>query len=225
MDNLDDDMLEPQVETPPATQTEIVPRKQTQVNVVDGIHAIAPRSIDEAWRLSEAFVLAGMVPDSIKGKNVGETTAKVMAVMLKGLEIGFAPATALQTIMVINGKPCVYGDGVSALLQRSGVVEWIKTETSGSWVGNDYNCKITLKRKDQSEPYERSFGYEDAKKAGLVSKSSTWKLYPERMCYWRALSWAARDGAGDALMGLGIAEEIKDIGAEKHEVDVSKLDD
>lgn len=228
MDDLDDDLAIPQIETPVKTEDKKLvpaPINRTEVVTVEHFNAIAPRNIDEAWRLSQSFVLAGMIPSSIQGRDKEETTAKVMAVMLKGLEIGFGPATALQTIMVVNGKTCVYGDGVAALLQRSGVVDWIKTENKGTWVGNDFTCTVTIKRKDQAEPYARVFGYDDAKRSGLLNKSSTWKLYPERMCYWRALSWAARDGAGDALIGIGIAEEIMDYSTEKKETDTASLED
>lgn len=229
MDDLDDDINEPKAEVKEIKEAELpAVIKKTEVMAVDKMMAIAPKTVDEAWRLSEAFVLAGMVPSSlmVKGDNKA-TTARVMTVMLKGLEVGFGPATALQTIMVVNNKPCVYGDGVSALLQKSGVVEAMKTTVSGKWSDQDYTCTVSIKRKDQSEPYVRSFGHGDAKKAGLLGKSGPWTLYPERMCYWRALSWAARDAAGDALIGLGIAEEVTDYMQEKksEKTDTSSLED
>ena len=131
--------------------------------------------------------------------------------------------------MIINNKPCIYGDGTAALIQKSGKIEYIKTESSGTWGDNtkDFNVRVTMKRKDQAEPYIRSFGYNDAKRAGLIGKKGPWTNYPERQCYWRALSWAARDGAADALMGLQIAEEVQDyITEQKREekTDTSSLD-
>lgn len=237
-DNLDDDLNDPVVETI-SDKTKDLEKKETEtpaqlpalktLGAVDRIQAIAPRTIDEAWRLSEAFVLAGMVPDSLKGNNTKETTAKVMTVMLKGMEIGLGPASALQTIMVVNNKPSIYGDALPALLHKSGVIEFIKTNVTGIWgeATKDFVVTITLKRKDQTEPYIRSFGFTDAKKGGLVGKKGPWTNYPERMCYWRALSWAARDGAGDALMGLQVAEEVNDYLVEKRReetADISSLE-
>jgi len=143
-----------------------------------------------------------------------EIKAKLMLAICKGAEVGFAPATAVGTIMVVNGKACIYGDGASSLVQASGKVEWIKTEVSspgdtGKWA-EGYKVTVSLKRKDQTEAYVRSFSFEDAKRARLTGKQGPWTDYPERQCYWRAWSWCARDGASDALMGLAVAEEVRD---------------
>ena len=140
--------------------------------------------------------------------------------------------TAVSTIMIINNKTCLYGDGATALVQNSGKVEWIKTtiesrDDSGKW-GEGYKVTVSLKRRDQDEPYVRSFSFEDAKRARLTGKQGPWTDYPERQCYWRAASWAYRDGASDALMGLAIAEEVKDFETEAlrvHKTDTSDLED
>lgn len=209
-------------------QLDPIKPSKTSVMAVDRIMALIPRSIDEAWRLSEAFVLAGMVPNSLEVKNDQKaTTARVMTVMLKGMEVGLGPASALQSIMVINQKPCIYGDGASSLVNASGIVEYIKTDITGTSWGPGYKVTVTLKRRDQSEPIVRSFSYEDAKRAGLANKSGPWTYYPERQCYWRAWSWAARDGASDALMGLAIKEEVDDFKIEQareQRLDTSDLD-
>ena len=51
---------------------------------------------------------------------------------------------------------------------------------------------------------------EDANTAGLLSKNGPWKSYPLRMLAHRARAWAIRDGAADALMGMQVAEEVRD---------------
>ena len=61
--------------------------------------------------------------------------------------------TAVSTIMIINNKTCLYGDGATALVQNSGKVEWIKTtiesrDDSGKW-GEGYKVTVSLKRRDQ----------------------------------------------------------------------------
>jgi hypothetical protein len=203
-----------------------------QVQAQREVMAIMPRTMDEAWKMANAFVLANMVPRSLEGKTQDETKAKVMLAICKGSEVGYAPVTAVSTIMVINNKACIYGDGATALVQNSGKVDWIKTnieskDDSGKW-GEGYKVTVTLKRKDQDEPYIRSFSYEDAKRARLTGKQGPWTDYPERQCYWRAASWAYRDGAADALMGLALAEEVRDYETEasrEHTTDTSSLDD
>ena len=196
------------------------------------VMAIMPRTMDEAWKMANAFVLANMVPRSLEGKTAEETKAKVMLAICKGSEVGYAPVTAVSTIMVINNKACLYGDGATALVQNSGKVEWIKTkieskDNSGKW-GEGYKVTVSLKRKDQDDPYVRSFSYEDAKRARLLGKQGPWTDYPERQCYWRAASWAYRDGVSDALMGLSVAEEVRDYeteAARAHVADTSSLDE
>jgi hypothetical protein len=203
-----------------------------QVQAQREVMAIMPRNMDEAWKMANAFVLANMVPKSLEGKHADETKAKVMLAICKGSEVGYAPVTAVSTIMVINNKACIYGDGATALVQNSGKIEWIKTEIeskddAGKW-GEGYKVTVSLKRKDQHEPYVRSFSYEDAKRARLAGKQGPWTDYPERQCYWRAASWAYRDGAADTLMGLSVAEEVRDYETEasrEHSADTSSLDD
>jgi len=188
------------------------------------IMAIIPRDNAEAARLAEAFVVAGMVPESIKGKTDQETKAKAMLVILKGMEIGIAPVTAMETIMVINGRTALWGDGASALVHRSGQLEYIKHEYTG--MGDSLKCVVTVKRKGQGEAMSREFSMDDAKKAGLLGKGP-WRLYPARMLFNRARAWCLRDGFADLLMGIGIAEELNDIAVEAkrgEKLDTSDLD-
>jgi len=212
----------------------IAHKGKAQVSAHTAVTALMPQNLDEAWRMAEAFYAADMVPAGLKGKSDGEKEikAKLMLAICKGAEVGFAPVTAVGTIMVVNGKACIYGDGATSLVQNSSKVEWIKTEIaskekSGKW-GEGYKVTVSLKRKDQSEPYVRSFSYEDAKRARLTGKQGPWTDYPERQCYWRAVSWAYRDGASDALMGLAVAEEVRDYETEAqrgHKTDTSDLND
>ena len=238
----DAEMLNPKVpDATPAKPVEAkpqlpatAPKGKAQVSAHSAVTALIPQNLDEAWRMAEAFYAAEMVPAGLKGKNDGEKEikAKLMLAICKGAEVGFAPVTAVGTIMVLNGKACIYGDGATSLVQNSGKVEWIKTEiqskeNSARW-SEGYKVTVSLKRKDQSEPYVRSFSYEDAKRANLLGKQGPWTQYPERQCYWRAASWAYRDGASDALMGLAVTEEVRDFETEAqrgHKTDTSDLDD
>lgn len=212
---------------------------------------IVPRNLDECWRLANGFAKAGMVSESLqvwrdsKGDLISASAAKKSAaavadtegtvarcalVIMKGMEVGLGPVTAMQTIMVINNKTAIYGDGAKALVHGSGVLEYEKNEITGTWEDKDYVVKVTLKRKDQTEAITREFGYKDAEKAGLLTKFGPWTQgYAKRQCYWRAWSWAARDTANDALCGLSIAEEVRDYETQQKRIktatDTSALDD
>jgi hypothetical protein len=230
----DEELSTPKIEVPKqeVLATPKPPPVPVQVSAQSDIMAITPRNMDEAWKMAVAFYTAGMVPKSLEGKTPEETKAKVMLAICKGSEVGYGPVTAVSTIMIINNKACIYGDGATALVQNSGKVDWIKTgieskDDSGKW-GEGYKVTVSLKRKDQDEPYVRSFSFEDAKRARLHGKQGPWTDYPERQCYWRAASWAYRDGCADALMGLEVAEEVQDYATEAgrdHKAATSSLDD
>ena len=56
---------------------------------------------------------------------------------------------------------------------------------------------------------------EDAKLAGLTTRSPVWKSYPKRMLQMRARGFALRDQFADALKGLSSAEEVRDYDIKK----------
>lgn len=197
---------------------------RTSVSAGEHGMAIIPRDVDEAWRLSKSFVLAGMIPDSYCGSNNEETQAKVMLGILKGLEIGIAPVTALSTIMIVNQRPSLWGDGAIALVQRSGKIEIFRETHEGEELTDSWKAICEVKRVGQ-EITSREFTWAQAKAAGLINKGP-WKQYPKRMLQMRARAWALRDIFADCLYGLSIAEEARDIEAmEPKVVDTSSLED
>jgi hypothetical protein len=160
-------------------------------------HGVQLRSFDEMARFCKAIVNSGLAP---KGFNSPEA---VMVAVQHGLELGLAPMQALQSIAIINGKPCIYGDAALALCTAHPAFLDIEETAEG----NTATCVV--KRRDRSAVV-RTFSEADAKKAGLWGKSGPWQQYPARMLQMRARSWALRDAFPDALRGLGIREEVSD---------------
>lgn len=224
-------------------KTEVLPPTENlpvkaPVGTVDRIMPIACQNVDETYRVAQMFALAGMVPKSYEvgsGANIDwkATQARMATAIMAGSEVGFGPAASLKNIYIINGLACVFGQGAKALVSRSGTLEWQRVTATGSWDGKDYEVTVSLKRRGQDEPYVRSFGYKDAEKAGLLGRAragTPWKTYPENQAFWRAWTFAARDGFSDALMGLTISEELQDYAVieqrrEDHKTDASSLDD
>lgn len=166
------------------------------------IASLVPQNLEDAFRLSKALSVAGdMVPQNFRGNP--EAT---MAAILRGMEIGLAPMQALSTIAVINGRASLWGDAIPALMQKAG--HHIDVVIEGE--GDNMKAVATLERGDTGKVIKREFSVDDAKAANLWSKQGPWKQYPKRMLMHRARSWAVRDGAADALMGLQIAEEMQD---------------
>jgi hypothetical protein len=208
--------------------------KKAQVPIVNGV--LSPNDFDGLYRLANIMCNSGMVPDAYKG-NVEAT----FVAMQMGMEVGFSHMAALQSIAVVNGKPTIYADGVTALLQGHGKLEWIKEhyEIDGEKIdpsdlpldiGDWPNVKAVsvLKRVGQDEPYRGAFSVNDAIriKRWNPEKFTPWKQYPGRMLMWRARTFPARDGFSDVLKGIGIFEEVIDYtdveptGGGKYEVPV-----
>lgn len=221
MDNKPDAPL-PVVQQPAIVQAE-TPQQKISLEAGPTIAGIIPRNLDEAWRLSAAFVRARMVPDSYKGATDEETTAKIMIGVMKGLEVGLAPVSAISTIMVVNNRPSIWGDGAVALIQRTGKMEYMKEALSGAEATDEWTATCTVKRLGQ-EPVTKTFTWREALRGGLTNKGP-WKQYPQRMLQMRARAWALRDVFADCLNGLAIAEEARDMPAERGPLDTSSLDD
>jgi len=182
-----------------------------------------PTSDEQAdiWELSQKLFQSGMIPKSVKNAKA------LMYIILMGRDMGWSETQALANITVINDKPSVYADGLTAILHRAG--HKLEETITGSVEDEDYKvtCKIT--REDTGTVIERSFSVAMAKRAGLweteaivkrwnrqkrehyeTKNDSPWWKYPERMIWRRAISWAVRDACSDEMYGLQVVEEMED---------------
>lgn len=173
----------------------------------------APRSLTEAFAFADMVLMSGMAPKSYleicKEKDGSEKARAAVVVALQfGLEVGFQPMQALQCIANINGNPSVWGDGALALVQSSGLMEWIR-EDDFEVIKKNSKATCQVKRRGDPEVKTVTFSYDDAKKSGIFERG-VWKTYPYRMCLMRARAFALRDKFPDVLKGLKIAEEVMD---------------
>lgn len=165
--------------------------------------SLAPTSLGEAMKLAEVMAGSDMVPRDYKGK-----AGNVLIAVQMGAELGLQPMQAIQNIAVINGRPALWGDAALAVVSAHPECEDVVEKIDGE--GEAMTASCTIKRKGR-EPVVRKFGYTEAKRAGLWGKEGPWKTYPQRMLQMRARSWAMRDAFADALRGIGVVEEVRDI--------------
>lgn len=163
-------------------------------------HAIVPQTFDEVWRLAAAVVKAGMAPNGM------DTPEKATIAICRGLELGLTPLMALDKIAVVNGRACLWGDGVIGLVRASGLCEYVKEWIEGTGDNRIAHCET--RRKGEPEPVRRSFSVADAKNARLWGKQGPWSQFPERMLAMRARAFCLRDTYADCLGGLYIKEEL-----------------
>lgn len=174
-----------------------------EVAVIEAVgFSINPKNLDEAMKCCELLAKSDFVPKDYVGK-----PGNVMVAIQMGQEVGLKPLQALQSIAVINGRPAMFGDAVVAIVRGSGTVEYLEE----TWDEKTQTAVCKGKRKGEPKEIVRTFSMEDAKKAGLLDRSTTWKTYPKRMAGWRAKSWVLRDGWADYLKGIAIREEVEDI--------------
>lgn len=166
--------------------------------------AIVPQDIDQIWRVAGMIIKANMSTKSL------DSQEKVAVAIMHGLELGLTPMAAIQSIAVINGTPSIWGDGMIALVRKSGlledIIESVEDDKDGPTIAV---CKV--KRAGSPSWVVQSFTRPEAMRAGLWKKAGPWTQYPRRMMQMRARSWALRDAFPDVLRGLHSAEEAADM--------------
>jgi len=181
-------------------QTNLPAERKAQIATGAPVAALVPRTLEEAFRLSQAMAASGMVPRGI------DKPEQIMVAIMAGAELGLAPFQSLQSFAVVNGRPTLWGDGLMAVVRARGVQvrEWLDGE------GDAMVAHCEARRPDTGEVILRHFTVAQAKKAGLWGKQGPWQQYPERMLQMRARALALRDGCADMLRGIQIREEAED---------------
>lgn len=168
--------------------------------VLAGDRGLQFSDMESMWRFCTAVVNSRTFKDI--------DTPEVALIRLQaGLELGLTPIWSLTNIMVTNGRPSVWGDALLGLVLNhkdcSDVIETFEGD------GDNLVAKCEVHRKGRL-PVKREFSVADAKKAGIFGKN-VHGTYPKRMLQMRARSWACRDSFADALRGLGVIEEMRDV--------------
>ena len=172
--------------------------KTYQVDLVS--HSPAFQKFEIAKRIAHTLANSNLVPDAYRGRPNDCFVAINM-----GAELGMEPFQAIQSIAVIDGKPCLYGDGLIGVVRASSKCEWIEEDVSSD--GKSATCRT--KRRGDRNPVERTYSMTDAMLAGIDSKPN-WRKHPKRMLQMRARAYCLRDAYPDLLKGLGMVEELVD---------------
>lgn len=159
------------------------------------------KSFGELENLAMILGKSDIVPKDMIGK-----PANILLAMMFGNEIGLSPAQALQNVMVVNGRPSLWGDAVMGLVLASPVYE----DSADSYDPATKTATFKAKRKGKDWVI-RTFSWADAVTAKLDKKEGPWQQYPTRMLFHRARSWALRDTFADVLKGLRYYEEERDV--------------
>lgn len=168
---------------------------------------------------------------------------KVLLVMETGAMLGLAPAAALQSIDVVEGRATLSARLMGALIRKAGhKLDIVKT---GSIPGGDYSVTVTGTRSDDGSVHTATWDIPRAIRAQLVqsyepnaqgvwqvrarnkdgSVAKPWEAYAELMPVWRAMSEVGREGFADVLFGLYSTEEMTDGGIPLADPDPEQTED
>jgi hypothetical protein len=172
-------------------------KAQINISGYAGSKSLTPNNIEEAYRIAQAFSKSNFIPQCYRGK-----PDDAFAAINLGMEVGLPPMRSLQSIAVVNGTPCIYGDAQLALVRASGKLTHFIEKYEGE-EGTDNFCAVCeLQRKGDEEITIERFSVSDAKKAKLWGKGGTWTTHPKRMMRYKARAFALRDKFTDVLLGL-----------------------
>lgn len=152
------------------------------------------RNWESKKELAATLLRSGFLSPSFK------TPEQVIAVMLKGQELGIPAMEALNSIHVVNGKPAVSPQLMLSLARRSKELDDVKIEHTGD------SCIVTITRKGQS-PHTSHFGDQEARSLGLHTRDN-YRKQAHSMYQWRALAANLRVTFPDIIGGLYTPEEM-----------------
>lgn len=203
-----------------------------ELTVVD---PYAAASLDEKRAYVAAIAQAGdLLPQSLWTKPMPDgqggmtrpapSPAKVLLLAETGAMLGLHPMAALQGIHIIEGKPTLSANLLSALVRRAG--HRLRVSTSGDWESGTFVARAALMRSDDPDfEFVVEWGAERAKRAGLLGKRGPWQSYPEAMCKSRAITEVIREGAPDVtLVAAYTPEELgANVSEDGEPVDVQQM--
>ncbi|QIN79629.1 hypothetical protein GBA65_15090 [Rubrobacter marinus] len=160
------------------------------------------KQAEAAKSLGATQIKSGLLPQSITKPE------QAMAILLTARELGLQPMFALKNITVIQGTPAPSEQALGVLVRRAGHKMRVVESTNES-------CTVEgVRADDPRHPQRVTFTVEDARRAGLLGKSS-WKNYTRAMLRARAKTELGRSMFEDALAGL--AYSVEELGAEVNE--------
>jgi hypothetical protein len=173
------------------------PKPQISTSGYGGSKSLQLGNIEEIYRAAQAFSKTSFVPQCYRGK-----PDDAFAALTLGMEVGLPPMRSLQSIAVVNGTPCIYGDAQLALVKASGQLIHFKEYYEGSEGEDDFTAICELQREGDTDVTVEKFSVRDAKNAKLWGKTGTWQTHPKRMLRYKARAFALRDKFADILLGL-----------------------
>lgn len=182
---------------------------ETRTNIVATNKGLAPRDLDEMWRMCTMLAAAkDLLPRTF------DTPEKIMVVLQAGSEVGLSPMQSIQGLYPVHGKVSLEAQTAVALIRASGVLEYMDDDFEGKAGDDEFCAVVRSKRSDDTHPKETRFSIRDAKIAGLwvektaTGRSTAWATSPKDMLLWKCYARHAKRYYADIVKGLAIREDL-----------------
>jgi len=185
-----------------AEPTEPKPKTTSLAKVETSVCGLVLNTLEDMKTVAQIILQSKLAPASF------DTAEKIFVGLQTGAEIGLKPMQALNSIVVIKGKPTLWGDAPLGLVKRSGLLLEFEEKVTGE--GDDMVAYVKSVRTDANRncSVETTFSVADAKTAGLWKKPGPWTTHPKRMLTYKARAFNLRDNFPDVLFGMHMTEEM-----------------
>jgi hypothetical protein len=185
--------------------TQIAKKEETQMSFIERLVNNAD-SLNKIKEVGMVIIESGFCPDHFKQSK--DAVGVVMCIEA-GRQLGMSWMQALSDLYPVKGRIGMMGDAAVALIQGSGVLEYWKEETRGTYPNNDYTHIIISKRKGYPNEHKSEFSMYDAQTAGLAQKD-IYRKFGKRMIRYRNVGFHARDFYAEIMKGMKTVEELND---------------
>ena len=182
------------------------------------VYAAAP--LPDRWNYAMAMASAGeLVPKGMR-TNGQPDAGKIFFTFETGSMLGIHPVAAIQGVNVIDGKPTLSPELMTAVIRRAG--HKIRVTVTGQMADLSLTATAQLIRSDDPDfTFESVWTIGKAQQAGLLTvvdgrvvakvgrnqEAGVWEKYTAAMLKARALGEVCREGGTDALMGISYMPE------------------
>lgn len=170
-------------------------REETALAPVDFERGLEPRSAESAWKLAGALFNSRLYTRF-------PNQEAILAVMLRGRELGFGAAKSLDVFHFVEGKICPHAHLIVALTENQPECEYFMLVES-----DDTKATYETKHRNHPKPTRLTYTWAQAQLAGL-SNRPIWKARPAEMLRKTCAVQLARIVFPGAALGLYAVEEM-----------------
>ena len=200
----------PKCHGPDGKHSSDCPDRSTSAVATRSSAAIAPIEVPEEivrndpdWQ--KAVVLSTATLELMREEFVGKP-GNIYLVMQMADQLNYNKFQALQSFAVINKKVTLPGVDIAALITGSPLCQYFTMENEGE--GEDFCGVVKSKAHDRDDPFpEIRFSHADAKAAGLLGSSPSWKKYEPDMLIWKAVARSGRRDWARVTKGVDVFED------------------